>query len=210
MKLEKLDTINKLTERTEVPALSFYMPTWRAGKEVQQNAIRYKNLVTRAEEQLQQADVHKNEIAALLQPLEDLIDADHFWQHQDRGLALFRSPQDYYYFNMPESPLEEVLISNEFYVKPVIAALTEDRLFYLLTLSQGNMRLFRCSRYDMEHIELQNVPASIEEMVKYDDPEKSLQYHTGTAGAGKRPAQFHGQGTGSDASRQKKDTQRFY
>jgi len=210
MQLEKLDTIKQLTESGGAPALSLYMPTWRAGKEVQQNAIRFKNLVTRSEEKLQEAGLPKKEIAALLQPLTDLIPADSFWQHQDLGLALFRSSQDYYYFNLPENPAEEVVYSDEFYVKPLISAVTEDRVFYLLTLSQGNLRLFRCSRYDLKQIELQNVPASIEEMMKYEDPEKSLQYHTGTAGTGNRPAQFHGQGTSSDASRQKKDTQRFY
>lgn len=210
MNLEKLDTINRLTEPTETPVLSFFMPTWRAGKEVQQNAIRFKNLVARAEEKLQETDVHKKEIESLLQPVKDLIDADTFWQHQDLGLALFCSPQDYYYFNLPENPAEEVIVSDEFYVKPLISAITEDRVFYLLSISQGNLRLYRCSRYDIEEVNLQNVPLSIEEMMQYEDPEKSLQYHTGTAGTANRPAQFHGQGTGSDASRQKKDTQRFF
>ena len=47
---------------------------------------------------------------------------------------------------------------------------------------------------------LEGVPRSLDEALKYDEPEKQLQFHTGTpsSGTGKRAAQFHGHGVGSD------------
>jgi hypothetical protein len=47
---------------------------------------------------------------------------------------------------------------------------------------------------------LEDVPTSIAEALKYDDPEKNLQFHTGTTGGGggERSAMFHGQGAGND------------
>jgi len=48
-------------------------------------------------------------------------------------------------------------------------------------------------------VELEDVPQSIAEALRYDDPEKSLQFHTGTSGGGngERAAMFHGQGIGN-------------
>jgi len=48
-------------------------------------------------------------------------------------------------------------------------------------------------------MDLGDTPRKIEDILKYDDPEKQLQYHTGTSsGKGKRSAIFHGHGVGTD------------
>lgn len=64
-----------------------------------------------------------------------------------------------------------------------------------MQLSQNQVRLFQGTRYSISEIELQDVPQSIAEAFKYDDPEKQLQLHTGTPqGGGERAAMFHGHG----------------
>jgi hypothetical protein len=71
------------------------------------------------------------------------------------------------------------------------------------------VRLFQGTRYSVSEIELENVPQSIAEALKYHDAEKQLQFHTGTSQAGgdapkgsrpkgDRAAMFHGQGAGND------------
>ncbi len=210
MNISELNTIESLIENPSPPCISIYMPAIRSGKEVKQNAIRFKNLVGKAEDKLRNTGLKDREINPLLQPVKDMIDDNLFWQHQDQGLALCLSKDSGYYFKLPYEPNEYIHLGDQFYIKPLIKALTENKIFYLLALSQNNLRLYRCTRYQIEQIDLPKVPTSIEEMLQYEDPEKSLQYHTGTAGAGKRSAVFHGQGTGSDASRHKKDIQRFF
>jgi hypothetical protein len=49
------------------------------------------------------------------------------------------------------------------------------------------------------------MPRSIEDVTKFDDPERSIQYHSGTAAqqsagtrGGRRTSVYHGQGTGTD------------
>jgi len=209
MELIKLKNINTLIEDSAAQAISMFMPTFRTGTEVKQNAIRYKNLIGQTRDKLEAAGKRNEDIDKLLQPAVELID-NAFWQHQEDGLAVFISNEKCYYFNLYHDPGEFVVVSKDFYIKPIIDAVTEDKLFYILALNQNNIRLFRCTRYDIEPVELKNIPTSIEEMLQYEDPEKSLQYHTGTIGTGKRPAAYHGQGTGSDASRRKKDIQRFF
>jgi hypothetical protein len=60
--------------------------------------------------------------------------------------------------------------------------------------------LLQCTRYSVNEVELEDVPQSIGEALRYDDPEKQFQFHTGTpqGSGGDRSAMFHGQGAGAD------------
>ena len=44
--------IRSMLSESEAPAVSIFVPTHRAGKEIRQNPIRLKNLVKQAEDQL--------------------------------------------------------------------------------------------------------------------------------------------------------------
>jgi hypothetical protein len=48
----------------------------------------------------------------------------------------------------------------------------------------------------------ESMPKSLSEALKYDDPERQLQFHTGAKPtAGKRPAMYHGHGVGIDENK---------
>jgi hypothetical protein len=69
----------------------------------------------------------------------------------------------------------------------------------VLAVSQNEVRLLQCSRYSVRMVTPEAVPGSLAEALKYDSPERQLQFHTGTGkGPGKRAAIFHGQGVGTD------------
>lgn len=59
--------------------VSIFLPTHRAGIEVQQDPIRLKNLIREAERQLADAGVRGPETAALLEPARSLLSDSHFW-----------------------------------------------------------------------------------------------------------------------------------
>jgi len=67
------------------PAVSIYLPTHTAGREIRQDHIRLKNLLSSAAERLT-AQRRKPEIEALLAPVEALVGDDDFWRHQERSL----------------------------------------------------------------------------------------------------------------------------
>ena len=97
-------------------------------------------------------------------------------------------------------------MSDRFYLKPLLPVLTNDNKFYLLALSQNEVRFFLGSHYSINQIKLpDDVPASLAEALKYDDPEKQQQYHTGDAGGS--PI-YHGQGVGTTDN--KDEIQRFF
>jgi hypothetical protein len=69
-----------------------FLPTHRAGREVEQAPIRLKNLLRQATDALTFDGVRARESDRLLAPLRRLLDDRLFWQYQSDGLALFSRP----------------------------------------------------------------------------------------------------------------------
>jgi hypothetical protein len=91
------------------------------------------------------------------------------------------------------------VVGERFHLKPLLPLLSGDGRFYVLALSQAEVRLFQCTRYSVGEVALESIPGSLAEALRYDDPERQLQFHTGTpTGTGKRAALFHGHGVGTD------------
>ncbi|MDM9379770.1 hypothetical protein QUB80_03530 [Chlorogloeopsis sp. ULAP01] len=199
MNLFSIDELAILTAQSNHTCVSIYMPTYKMSTETLQNPIRFKNLIREAEEKLVESGLRPQDVRDLLQPAQEL-DEYEFWQHQSDGLAMFISNNFFSYYCVPVDFQELVVVTDRFHLKPLISLLTGDGLFYILALSQNQVRLFQSTRYSVSEVELENVPTSIAEALKYDDPEKSLQFHTGTSqgGGGDRAAIFHGHGAGND------------
>jgi hypothetical protein len=199
-----MNTISKadlkvLTDRREGWCVSIFLPTHRAGPDVQQDPIRFKNLVREAGERLSTAGVRAPDVEALLAPLVQLLNDISFWQHQGDGLAVFRAEDLLRVYRVPLKLPEVAVVADSFHVKPLLPLLSGDGHFYLLALSQNEVRLFLGTQYGVDQIELSGVPLSLDDALKYDDPERQLQFHTGApAAGGRRAAMFHGHGTGID------------
>jgi hypothetical protein len=94
------------------------------------------------------------------------------------------------------------IVAPTFYVKPLLPMLTGDGAFHILALSQNEVRLLRATREGAAACELPGAPANLAEALRFDDPERQLQYHSSSGAAGgRRAAVFHGQGTGIDESK---------
>ena len=81
--------LEALMQRRDSVCVSIYAPMVKAGPETQQNAIRFKNLVRRAADTLEERGMTPKEVSRFLEPASDLIDDTPFWQHQSDGLAVF-------------------------------------------------------------------------------------------------------------------------
>jgi Bacterial archaeo-eukaryotic release factor family 7 len=197
------EDLNELVERQAGPCLSIYQPTHRVGPDTrtyaQQDPIRFKNLLREAEQRLTASGLRSREAEDLLEPARRLLDDPVFWQYQSDGLAVFLATGTVRTFRVPLRFDELVVVAPSFHVKPLLALLTGDGLFYVLALSQNEIRLLAGTRDHMGEVELPGAPPSLAEALRYDDPERQLQFHTGTsAGGDRRAAMFHGHGTGID------------
>ena len=68
--------------------VSVFLPTHRAGPEVQQGPIRLKNLLRQAIQDLQADGVKAPMIHSILAPLRRLVNDGLFWQYQSDGSSL--------------------------------------------------------------------------------------------------------------------------
>jgi hypothetical protein len=131
----------------------------------------------------------------MLKPARELGDDPLFWQYRDDGLALFINPSLFEYLSLPVNPGELVTVGGPFHLKPLLSLLAGDSHFYVLAVSQDQVRLLLGTRYGVTDIELENVPEGIEEALNYDTVQKQLQWHTRAPGrGGLRMAVFHGHG----------------
>jgi hypothetical protein len=176
------------------PAISIYMPTHRIG-DIEQDPIGLKNLIREAEGQLVDYGFSVSDVRDLLEPAQQLLPDSHFWQHQADGLSIFLSAEIFRYYRLPYSFQELVVVAERFHVKPLLPLFSEDGVFYILAVSQNQVRLLQCTRYHVWEVTPKGVPESLAEALRYDQPEKQHQFHTtGPGGA----TISHGHGVSKD------------
>jgi len=188
--------LQSVIEQSQGPCVSLFLPTHRAGHEIQQDPIRLKNLVRQAEAQLIEEGTRPAEARELLAPISELVDDAGFWRHQSDGLAIFRSSDVFRLYRLPLSLQEFMTVSERFTVKPLLPLLVNDARFYVLAISQKAVRLLDCSRDHLQRMELPQVPQGMEEALP-EGPAPQLQRHT-LPMEGKNAARFHGHGVGTD------------
>jgi hypothetical protein len=203
--------LEELIERKGFPCVSIFMPTFRAGKEVQQNSIRFKNLLSVTAQKLADSGVETTDIDQLIGPATSLLENQHFWRHQADGLGVFADAEMFRVYRLPVHFEELVVVTDRFHVKPLVSLLAHNREFYVLALSQKAFRLIQCTRHGARTIPVKGAPESIFEATRVADAEKQLQFHTGArAGGGRRDALFHGTGAAAGNPDMKKAILKYF
>lgn len=196
MQLLSQSAFRELSESVHEFSVSIYLPTHVAGPEVQQDPIRLKNLLREAEDKLIQAGMSKARVELTLAPAVSLLEDENFWRYQSHGLALFLTLETAHIYRLPLSFESLVVVGDRFHLKPLLPLFFNNRYFYVLALSQNKVRFFQATHYQISEIFIEGIPTSLAEALKYDDPEKQLQYHSSNSG-GSQPV-YHGQGAGED------------
>jgi hypothetical protein len=199
MKYLTLDQIKELAQQVDSPSISIFLPTHRTGQDTQQDPIRLKNLLRDAEQHFLNSGMGPRAVNALLQPAQALLNDSYFWRHQYDGLAVFMAADDFHSYRLPFCVEELLIIAPSYYVKPVLPLFTNNGHYYILALSQNEVRLFEGTRHSVGQIDLPaEIPTSLNEALNLDEPEKQLQMHTGASPGGASSGMFHGQGSGTE------------
>ncbi|MDP1548116.1 MAG: hypothetical protein Q8L87_19055 [Anaerolineales bacterium] len=194
-----LEQIKGLAQQTENPSISIFLPTHRAGQDTQQDPIRFKNLLRDAEKQFLDSGMGPREVSALLEPAQALLGDPYFWSHQYEGLAVFMTSEDFHSYRLPFRVEELLIIAQSYYVKPVLPLFTNNGHYYILAISQDGVRLFEGTRNSVGQIDLPDgTPVNLEEALRLDGRQKTLQMHTGTSQSEAGQGMFHGQGPGEE------------
>jgi hypothetical protein len=177
MKILSREELGTFVRSHGAPAVSIYMPTHRTG-DTEQDSIRLKNLLRETEAQLVDYGLRVPDVRSLLEPVQRLLPDSHFWQYQGDGLAIFLSPDMFRHYELPCSFPELVVVAEHFHVKPLVPMFSEDGVFYVLAVSQNQVKLLQCTRFHVQEVTPENVPSNLAEALKYDQPEKQHQFHT--------------------------------
>ena len=192
------DELKILMQKQEGVCVSIFMPTHRAGAETQQNPIRLRNLLREAEDRLLESDLRAEEVKELLAPAQGVLGNSLFWLRQNDGLAMFISSKMFRYYCLPLGFKELLVTTDRFHLKPLLSILNDNR-FYVLALSQNQVRLLEGTRQSISEVGLEGIPGSLAEALQNDVFGKQIRSHTGASpGSGDRSTMFHGQGAGAD------------
>lgn len=182
---------------SELPMVSVYLPTALEFDERSQNEIRVKNGLATAERELRARGVQANDIRKLLDPVREAAVDEKIWQAHDSGFAFFTCAEFTRHAGLPIAVPELTVVTSRFHVKPLFTALDRSQSFYVLALSQNDVRLFLGNRDSLSQVELgEDVPRSLMDAKGYELTERRHQFHTVQRDA--NAPIFHGQGAGED------------
>lgn len=187
--------LRQLIDHQTGPCVTIYMPTHVAGTSGKQDPVRLKNLIRQAESELVTLGLRRHEAHEFVEPIRQLPDDSVFWSHRDQGLAVFLAEGFFRRYRLPVAFDEMLAANRRFLVNPLIPLLSGRDLFFVLALSQNQVRLLRGWKYGLQEMSVPEMPAGIREALNYDQVERGSQVHSAMRGdRGKQAAVFHGHG----------------
>lgn len=197
-----IEELRALLAPHEAPCISLYLPSRRGGTPEDKN--RFQALLKEA--RLLLSKTHKKSaLDALLDPLLAL-DKPAFWQEQTEGLALFASADHTALYRLPVTVPEQLFVADTFHVRPLLDFLGTNQHYYLLTLSQGQVAFFKGNLTGLVHIDLAELPRSLEEALGPAEKERQKTMHQSARGS----ARTITSGTSVSDSSRDEDMARFY
>jgi len=201
------EQLDALLSHLKKLSISIYLPTQPGLPGLEQNPIRFKSLLGETKRELMELGLDEGRVHDYLDPLSGLVEKHGFWEHQESGLAVLYAGDEPTKVHLPYDVPELAIVNERYHLRPLLRLFEENGCFYVLSLSEATVRLFQGDCYGLSEVTLPDVPRSFDEFTRFDDPERQLQFHTGTAersSSGQRAAVFHGQGGGIDKTQEKR------
>jgi hypothetical protein len=202
--------IKDLIEAGKGTCVSISLPVQQEVDKRDVNRIRLKNSLQEVEEKLIALGYELSEIEEIVSPArEEFVVGGRFLDTTSPGLAIYLAEGFSQAFKLPYPLEESVIVDREFQIKQLMPLCTAEP-FYVLVLGQDSVRLLRATQFAVERLDLGETPQSLDEALRWDDPEKQLQWHskTGSETDG-RAAMFHGHDI-SAKERHKDDLLRYF
>lgn len=180
--------------------VSIFIPTNRVG-DGQAAKIRFKNQLSEVvdklmDETIQQEPMNRHEALAYTAKAYELLDREDFWHRQSDGLVVFLSEEVFEYYTMPIDFTPFNYVGNVFYLRHLLPAITDKSKFFVLALSQNEVRFFEGMKHSITPIIINDlVPASLEESLATIDMTYPSEFQAHSSG--NNPI-YHGQGGEKD------------
>lgn len=190
----------ELLNATYPTAVSLYVPTDSTNPDPRMNSIAFKNLVQKAIDQLKALKITDMTSQTLRKISENLLKDQVFWKDQIGSFAVLVAGTEVKTFRLAKSHPELLMISDHFYVMPLLAQCAQKANYYVLELDQEHTQLWKGDQDGLTVVTVPDMPKSVAEATGTETDERNLQFHTSTTspGGGERPAMFHGSSSWKD------------
>ncbi|MBV8895435.1 MAG: hypothetical protein JO051_02910 [Acidobacteriaceae bacterium] len=192
----------------EGPCVTLYMPVAEgtANQAAKASALEWRELIRQIEPKAAELGGHGRE---LLEPISDWEAVFPEGAPQGESLAVFRSPDLFRVAWLDERVPSQAVISPHFQVRPMLRELTGHKTFYILALSQKNVRLLHCTMRSSEEVPFPvGVKTSYGDYMNSPKPDHTLDNRaSGGPDMGGGAVMF---GTAADAVDKKDDLGHFY
>jgi hypothetical protein len=135
----RLQVDQLLTDR-DPASVSIYLPTDPASSG-EAERIEFGNLAAETVGQLRESAAPDDRLAAIEEELADLAEDEDFWRHQARSLAVLVNPAARRSSRPANRLVSSVEVSDRFFVKPLLRAVTFPHVAPVLSPAQGSVRL---------------------------------------------------------------------
>ncbi len=196
MTLFRKKLFEELANKKSKYCISMYIPTHRSG-ENRDSIIRLKNQLTEIESQLSELGLKPKDIFKYTEPINNLLNNSGFWRHLSDSLIVFRDKEDFIYTTLPIDVKDFSVVSDQYYLLPLLSTFNNNDTFFILTLSMNKNRFYEATQNEIVQIVTDDIlPANITESSGSDIKQTSLQFRSGHAKS--RLGLFHGKGEGKD------------
>ena len=194
--------LKKLTTSQEGPCVSITMPTHAAGVDDPQDTLRLKNLVSEAERKLTERGMRGPDAKRLLDPVRSLPVDSGFWGKRSQGLAVFVANGSVHRFRLPLPLDESVVVNRRFQVKALLPLVGANDRFFVLALSQKQVRFLEGGQFAMKAVTVDGLPRDIDQALNYDAGDRGHPANPAGRGDPGKGGVPHGQGAERDTSKE--------
>lgn len=192
----------------EGPCVTVYMPLTEgtANQTAKANDLEWRELIRQIEPKAGELGSQGRE---LLEPISNWEAVYPEGSPQGQSLAVFRSADLFRVAWVDERVSSQAVLGPHFYVRPMLRELTGDTSFYILALSQKNVRLLHCTMRNSEEVAFPSgIKTSYGEYMNSPKPDHTLDNRaSGGPDIGGGAVMF---GTAADAVDKKDDLAHFY
>jgi hypothetical protein len=163
MKLPLRTELQELLKQNGGPCVSLFMPTYRTSSaDRRQGARQLENLLDQAAARLIERRMRRPDAEAMLERARALTKDVTYWQNGlADGLAVFFSETFFREYKVPLGLDERLYVDDCFHIAPLLPLYSGDTRFYILAISQNEVRLLEGNRHEVHEIEPRGLPKSL-------------------------------------------------
>ena len=196
-----MQDLRRLGALQDAICVSLYLPLYVSGEGGSQDAVRLRNVLNQAEEQLIASGMQRHEAEQLTARARVLPEDLAFWDHRSDGLAVFLTGSLFQAYRLPYRFTESLTVGRRMNVKPLLGVADRGERFYLLTLSENHVRLFDVHQSQINEVHVKDLSQDMRSALNYVYIGECKQLHSGRKGGSSREAAvFHGQGGAPDVA----------